>query len=440
MKEGPLRRAIDPRSSKRSDFWTARWIQRVGPGFVYVLTAMGAGDLVSNSAAGAGYGYALIWTIFPAVIFRFVWVNVSAKYVLVTQESLIQGYARVGRWVIWILLISVLVLGHFYMMYTIVMTGNAIEALLPSRFRWSSALWSLTFAILAFVMTYWGGYRAIEKFLRVGMAVMLGGLVTAVVLARPDPAKVLQGALIPSIPGDQGQYGTLFIVMAIVGTMVGSITNLTYAYFIQEKGWWDASHLRQQRVDLLMSAFCLFGIAGLLQVAAGAVVHPLGIDLEDANDLVRIFSEVQGVVGMIIFGLGLWGMNFSSLIGMLVGFSLIVADLVRFAGKNPVSTGGFREDARTHWAYRPCQIFLAFSPLYVLLIGVSPVWLVLAVNALVVVLIPLLTPVLLILTNSERLMGQHRNHWFTNVILVVLMGISITIGLTQLLNHWKQWF
>ena len=268
-----------------------RWMQRVGPGFVYVLTAMGAGDLVSNSAAGAGYGYALIWTIIPAAIFRFVWVSVSAKYVLVTQESLIQGYARVSRLVIWILLGSVLIMGHFYMMYTIVMTGNAIEALLPSRFPWSSSLWSLLFAVLAFVMTYWGGYRIIEKFLRVGMVVMVGGLVTAVVLARPDPAQILQGALIPSIPGDHGLYGTLFIVMAIVGTMAGSITNLTYAYFIREKGWRDVSHLRRQRVDLLMSALCLFMIAGLLQVAVGAVaVH-----------------GYAGVVGLIICGFVLNG-------------------------------------------------------------------------------------------------------------------------------------
>ena len=434
MTEKSPHRTTHLRSTSQSNSWTMRWMQRAGPGFVYVLTAMGAGDLVSNSAAGAGYGYALIWTIIPAAIFRFVWVSVSAKYVLVTQESLIQGYARVSRWVIWILLVSVLIMGHFYMMYTIVMTGNAIEALLPSRFPWSSSLWSLLFAVLAFVMTYWGGYRIIERFLKVGMVVMLGGLVTAVVLARPDPAQILQGALIPSIPGDHGLYGTLFIVMAIVGTMAGSITNLTYAYFIREKGWKDVSHLKRQRVDLLMSALCLFMIASLLQVAAGAVVHPLGVDLEDANDLVKIFSEVQGMIGMVIFGLGLWGMNFSSLIGILIGFSLIVADLIRFSGKNPVSTGDFSEDARTHWAYRPCQIYLAFSPLYVLLGGVSPVWLVLSVNALVVVLIPLLTPVLLILTNNKELMGQHCNRWYTNAILIVLMGISITIGLMQVLD------
>ena len=77
-------------------------LKRLGPGFVYALTVLGTGDLVSNSAAGAGYGYSLIWAVALTLVFRFVWINVSAKYVLVTGESLIQGYARLGRWVVWL--------------------------------------------------------------------------------------------------------------------------------------------------------------------------------------------------------------------------------------------------------------------------------------------------------------------------------------------------
>jgi hypothetical protein len=31
-------------------------------------------------------------------------VGTSAKYVLVTGESLLQGYARLGKWAVWLLL------------------------------------------------------------------------------------------------------------------------------------------------------------------------------------------------------------------------------------------------------------------------------------------------------------------------------------------------
>ena len=66
----------------------------IGPGFVYVLTVMGAGDIVSNVTAGASYGYHLIWALGMTLVFRFVWVNASAKYVLVTGENKFSGTGR----------------------------------------------------------------------------------------------------------------------------------------------------------------------------------------------------------------------------------------------------------------------------------------------------------------------------------------------------------
>ncbi|MEE8160778.1 MAG: Nramp family divalent metal transporter, partial [Acidobacteriota bacterium] len=294
---------------------------QVGPGFVYILTVLGAGDLVSNSAAGAGYGYALIWTVAVGMILRFVWVNVSAKYVLVTGETLIQGYARVGQWVVWLILISMIILVHFYNMYMILMSGNAIHVLFPLPTEWSSSIWSLFFALVAFVMAYWGGYQAIEFFCKILVGMMGGALILVAFLSHPDPAQIARGLFIPTIPGSQGLYEARFMLMALIGTMTGSIINLTYAYFIYEKGWRDISYLKTQRFDLIFGVSCMFVMGVLLQIAAAATVHPLGLELKDASDMVRIFSEVQGVIGMIVFSLGLWGAAFSTLIGTTVGCS-----------------------------------------------------------------------------------------------------------------------
>ena len=55
-----------------------RALASIGPGFVYLLTILGAGDIVSNATAGASYGYQLIWALGLTLIFRFIWVNISA--------------------------------------------------------------------------------------------------------------------------------------------------------------------------------------------------------------------------------------------------------------------------------------------------------------------------------------------------------------------------
>jgi Mn2+/Fe2+ NRAMP family transporter len=71
---------------------------RFGPGLVFFFSAMGPGTFLTSAVAGATYGYALLWALGLALLFRFVWVNVAASYVLVTRESLLQGYARIGQW------------------------------------------------------------------------------------------------------------------------------------------------------------------------------------------------------------------------------------------------------------------------------------------------------------------------------------------------------
>ncbi len=415
-------------------------IAGMGPGFAYVLTVLGTGDLIANSTAGASYGYALIWILALGLVFRFVWVNVSAKYILVTGESLIEGYARVGRWVLWLILISVMVLMHLYNMYGLVMSGNAIHMLLPLPTEWSAKIWSLFFISLAFVMAYWGGYGVLELFCKILIAIMGVSLVVVAILSKPDPTEVLQGTFIPSIPADRGSYSVMFVVMALVGTVAGSVMNITYAYFVHEKGWKDLSYLKQQRFDLVFGVVCLFLMGSLLQIAAGATVHPLGIDLKDADDLVRIFSEVQGVVGLIIFSLGLWGAAFSTMVGTTVGCALIVADLSRFLTKQPWASKQNRKDIRRHPVYRACVIFWCFSPLYILYTEVSLVWLVLVVSALAAAVIPVLTPALIKITSDESLMGEHRNGWFTNAILGVMVLVALYFTYRNMIDVWNEYF
>ncbi len=401
---------------------------------------MGAGDLVSNTAAGAGYGYALIWTLAFTLLFRFVWVSVSAKYVLVTGESLAQGYARTSRWIVWIILIAGIIIGHFSAMYSLLMSGTVANILLPLPTEWGTQIWALVFVLMAFVMAYWGGYTVVETFCKILIAAMGVSLIVAAVISKPDLVGILRGALIPSIPGSEGLYSAMLIIMALVGTMAGSLTNLTYAYYIHEKGWRNTSHLKNQRFDLIFGVSCLFLMGALLQIAAAATARPLGIQLESATDLLQIFAEVQGTIGLIVFGLGLWGAAFSTLLGTLIGYGFVVADLSDFVGKTPAIKERYRENKRRHPVYRACVIFWSISPLYILLTGVSPIWLVLVVNAMFVILVPVLTPALLKLTNDRDLMGEYKNNWLTNVILLLMLFVVVFVTLMNAVEWLESLF
>ena len=164
----------DPASSSDGDLGLAGLLSSVGPGLVYALTVLGTGDIVSNTAAGASYGYRLIWALGMTLIFRYVWVNVSAKYVLVTGESLLKGYGRVGPWVPLIVLLSFFPIRHFANQYLILMMGLSAHMLFPLPTEWSSQIWACLFTAVGFAMMFWGGYPAIEAFCKVLVGIMGG--------------------------------------------------------------------------------------------------------------------------------------------------------------------------------------------------------------------------------------------------------------------------
>ena len=55
-------------------------LKALGPGVIYVLTALGAGDLVDSSVSGSHYGYALMWALVLATLVRFLIVNIIPMY------------------------------------------------------------------------------------------------------------------------------------------------------------------------------------------------------------------------------------------------------------------------------------------------------------------------------------------------------------------------
>jgi len=412
----------------------------IGPGFVYVLTVMGAGDIVSNATAGASYGYHLIWALGMTLVFRFVWVNASAKYVLVTGETLLAGYGRVGSWVPWLFLIAIVPVRHLSNLYAILMIGSSADLLFPLPTQWSPAIWGILFTLIGFGMTCWGGYPVVENFCKALVGILGASLLTAAVMSNPDPARILSGTFIPSIPQAQGLYSAVLIVMALIGTEVGSVANMMYAYFVHEKGWRDVSYLKRQRLDLITGVVAMFIMGSLLQIAAAGIIHPLGINVENSGDLARIFSETQGTVGLIIFGLGLWGASFSTLVGGNTGGSLMFTDVCRTFIPQFKNLDRSKEeyDAKKDPIYRWALFFWMFSPLYIVFTGVGPVWLVLMVNAVYVFLIPVLVLPLLVITNDKNLMGKYRNGWFTNSIMIMLVVVTIYFTCTHLIELWPS--
>ena len=92
------------------------YLRSFGPGLVVVLTWLGAGDIVDMGIAGGNYGYSLMWVLVLAVIMRFFFVSLIAKYQLCNQhgEGVLDGLVRLHRGFGPLLLAAAGGMGHRY--------------------------------------------------------------------------------------------------------------------------------------------------------------------------------------------------------------------------------------------------------------------------------------------------------------------------------------
>jgi len=401
----------------------------IGPGLVFVMAALGPQDLLVNSIAGASHQYALLWTLPLLIAARFLVVEASARYVVATGETLMNGYARAGRWVVWLVFVFILLKRHLTTLYQILLLGSGLDLIFTLPLGHSRMILALMSIAIGFSVMFWGKYRAVENMSRPLALVLLMALILVTVASKPDLGAVVHGMLVPTNPGHNG-YSYALVLLALIGAEVGGVGNLKYAAFVSEKGWSNLSFIRALRCDLLLSAITMYLLIALLQIAAGATLYPDVSGPNDVADLVPMFTAVFGASGRFLFGISLWVIVFSSYIGANTGYAILVSDIYHNVIRKHASAP-LPGAARRHTdmpAYRWALVWFCISPLYVLVTDWQPLPLVLITAVLVALLLPVTVSVLLWLTSSRALMGRHANGWVTRILLTCLIVATLYVS------------
>lgn len=414
-------------------------ISQIGPGLVFVLASVGPQDLVSNAVAGATYGYSMLWTVALVVLARYVFLDATARYVVVTGDTLMMGYARAGRWVVWVVFLSVFVKRHLSSLAHVLILGAAMDMLLPLPTAWGVSIWAGAFSLLGFALMYWGKYPLVEKISKPIVLLLGGSLVLAAVFSNPNWPAIGRGALVPTVPEGYSLYGFALVLMALMGAGAGSLANVKYAAFAHERGWRDISFLKQQRVDLICSGAGMYLMAVFIQIAAADTLRGAGGSLKEVRDLLPMLSNTLGNLGRIILGLGLWSKVFASYITANAGYGLVVSDIWYNVLGRPKSAGLATGEGNfsDRPVYRWCVIWFCLSPMYVLFTDWKPLWLALMAAALQVVLLPLIIGVLMWMTNDRKRMGQYANGWLVNSVMILMIGAASYLTYEAGVDLWR---
>ena len=132
-------------------------IKNLGPGLLFAGAAIGVSHLVQSTRAGADFGFGLLWALLLVNLFKYPFFQFGPRYAAATGESLIDGYKRLGTWVL--ILYYVLT---FLTMFTIQAAVTIVTAgLAQNLFGLTSNLtiWSLVITIISLVILLLGKYH-----------------------------------------------------------------------------------------------------------------------------------------------------------------------------------------------------------------------------------------------------------------------------------------
>ncbi|RUA32517.1 MAG: divalent metal cation transporter [Bacteroidetes bacterium] len=136
----------------------------MGPGLLYAGAAIGVSHLVQSTRAGAGYGFELFWIIIVANILKYPFFEFAPRYTSATGENLIRGYAKIGKWAVWlyagVTIASMFVLQSGVTIVTAGLLGN-IFGIQLSAFWLSVILLLITMSLLIV-----GRYSLLDKLIK----------------------------------------------------------------------------------------------------------------------------------------------------------------------------------------------------------------------------------------------------------------------------------
>ena len=200
----------------RSSHWQSR-LQAMGPGLLWAGAAVGVSHLVQSTRAGASYGFALIWVVVIANLFKYTAFEFGPRYAAAMGESLLDGYQRVGKWALVAFLIPTF--GTMFVLQaavTIVTAGLAskIFGTTMSPVAWSAVI----LAICAGILTI-GKYPLLDKLIKVIIILLSLSTIVAVFTALGHGSSA-KSDFLP--PGLWNLAGISFMV-ALIGWMPSAI-------------------------------------------------------------------------------------------------------------------------------------------------------------------------------------------------------------------------
>lgn len=402
----------------------------MGPGLISAAAGNDAGGIATYTVAGARYGFGLLWLLFFLTFSLVMVQEMAARMGAVTGKGL-SDLIREQFGVRWTLvaMLALLISGTATAVAEFAGIAASLE-ILASPLPFPLSLLALRpvsvtlMAALTWLLVIKGSYRFVERMF-LAISTLFLAYVLSAFLAHPNWGQVFRTMLVPSRAWYEPNAEWFALTIATAGTTVAPWMQFYLQSSTVEKGVTPTQY-PLARWDVIAGAV-LANVVAFFIIVVSALQLP-GVPVTDATQAARALAPVAGGQAAMLFALGLFGASMLGASVMPLSTSYAVSEAFGW----PSGVGlRFAEASRFFTLF---TLIIVVGVALVLVPGINLISVMVVSQVINGVMIPLTLVFMLRLVNNRRLMGEHCNGPFYNVVVwatVVLLSalVAVMLGL-----------
>ncbi len=404
----------DSQTTERTNKQRKVKLALMGPAFIAAIGYIDPGNFATNIQAGASYGYQLLWVVVWANIMAMLIQLLSAKLGIATGKNLAEHIRdRFPRRVVWFYWVQAEIIAMATDLAEFIGAALGFKLLFGISLLEGAVVTGIaTFLIL---MLQSRGQKPLEWVIGGMLLFVAVAYVIELFFSQPDPAGLLRGMVLPTLP----ETDALYLAAGVLGaTIMPHVIYLHSALTQRDTGGNRSQRYSSTKMDVAV-AMTIAGFVNLAMMAtAAAVFHFNGhTGITELDQAYVTLKPLLGNAAALVFGLSLVTAGLSStVVGTLAG---------------QVVMQGFIHFTISLWVRRLVTMLPSFI---VIIAGMDPTRVLVLSQVLLSFGIALALIPLLVFTGNSQLMGELVNSKKTRitggviVVLVIMLNLGLLIG------------
>ncbi len=387
----------------------------IGPGLIVTVGFIDPGNWASNLAAGADYGYTLLWMVtLSTIILIHLQHNVAhlgiATGLCLSEATTIYLKPKYSK----AILVSAMLASISTSLAEIL--GGAIA--LKMLFKIPILPASIIVTIFVMIMLYTNSYKMLEKWIIAFVSVIGLSFLYELSLVSIDWNAAMVGWVKPSFP-----EGSMLIIMSVLGAVVMPHNLFLHSEVIQSRQWNKEDEkvikkqLKYEFLDTLFSMIIGWAINSAMILLAAATFFKTKTPVDELEQANELLTPLLGEHASIVFAVAL----------LLAG---IASTITSGMAAGSIFAGAYKEPYDIKDNHTRLGVAISLLVALGIIVLISDPFMGLIISQMVLsIQLPITIFLQVYLTSSEKVMGKYKNTTFNKTFLYLLGGIVTLLNI-----------